>query len=31
MTGSRREETLRFYEATGMRRNAKTTFEARFI
>jgi GNAT superfamily N-acetyltransferase len=31
MTGSRREETLRFYEAAGMRRNTKTAFEARFI
>ena len=31
MTGSRREETLRFYEAAGMRRDAKTAFEARFI
>lgn len=31
MTGSRREETLRFYEATGMRRNTKTAFEARFL
>jgi GNAT superfamily N-acetyltransferase len=30
MTGSRREETLRFYEGTGMRRNSKTAFEARF-
>ncbi|MBX9590139.1 MAG: GNAT family N-acetyltransferase [Hyphomonadaceae bacterium] len=26
MTGSRREETLRFYEAAGMRRNTKTSF-----
>ena len=31
MTGSKREETLRFYDGTGMRRNAKTTFEVRFI
>ena len=31
MTGSRREETLRFYEAAGMRRDTKTAFEARFI
>lgn len=31
MTGSRREETLRFYDGTGIRRNAKTTFEARFV
>jgi GNAT superfamily N-acetyltransferase len=31
MTGSRREETLRFYEAAGLRRNTKTAFEARFI
>lgn len=31
MTGSQREETLRFYEAAGMRRNTKTAFEARFI
>ena len=30
MTGSRREETLRFYEAAGLRRNTKTAFEARF-
>ena len=29
MTGSRREETLRFYEAAGMRRDTKTAFEAR--
>jgi len=31
VTGSRREETLRFYEAAGMHRNSKTAFEARFI
>ena len=30
MTGSRREETLRFYEVAGMRRNTKTAFEMRF-
>jgi GNAT superfamily N-acetyltransferase len=30
MTGSTREETLRFYEAAGLRRNTKTAFEARF-
>ena len=30
MTGSRREETLRFYEAAGLQRNAKTAFERRF-
>ena len=29
MTGSRRQETLRFYEETGLQR-AKTSFEARF-
>jgi GNAT superfamily N-acetyltransferase len=31
MTGSRREETLRFYEGAGMQRNTKTVFEARFM
>jgi GNAT superfamily N-acetyltransferase len=31
MTGSRREETLRFYETAGMRRDTKTAFEARFV
>ena len=31
MTGSRKEETLRFYEAAGMRRNTKTAFEVRFM
>jgi GNAT superfamily N-acetyltransferase len=31
MTGSRREETLRFYEAAGLARGVKTAFEARFI
>ncbi len=31
MTGSRREETLRFYEATGLRRNTKTAFELRMV
>ena len=31
MTGSKREETLRFYEATGLRRNTKTAFELRLI
>src|SRR5262245_7341057 len=31
MTGSRREETLRFYEGAGMQRGAKTAFEARFV
>jgi GNAT superfamily N-acetyltransferase len=31
LTGSQREETLRFYEASGMRRNTKMAFEARFI
>jgi GNAT superfamily N-acetyltransferase len=30
MTGSKREETLRFYESTGMLRNTKTAFEIRF-
>lgn len=30
MTGSRREETLRFYETAGLQRDAKTAFEARF-
>ena len=30
MTGSRREETLRFYEAAGLQRNTKTAFEKRF-
>jgi GNAT superfamily N-acetyltransferase len=30
LTGSRREETLRFYEAAGMSRNTKTAFERRF-
>lgn len=30
MTGSRREETLRFYEAAGLSRNTKTAFEKRF-
>jgi GNAT superfamily N-acetyltransferase len=30
MTGSRREETLRFYESAGLRRDTKTAFEARF-
>jgi GNAT superfamily N-acetyltransferase len=31
MTGSRRQETLRFYETAGMQRDAKTAFEARFV
>jgi GNAT superfamily N-acetyltransferase len=31
MTGSKREETLRFYESAGLRRNTKTAFEARFL
>lgn len=31
MSGSRREETLRFYEAAGLRRGIKTAFEVRFI
>jgi GNAT superfamily N-acetyltransferase len=31
MTGSRKEETLRFYEAAGLRPNTKTAFEMRFI
>lgn len=31
MTSSKREATLRFYDGAGMRRNSKTTFEARFI
>jgi len=31
MTSSKREETLRFYEATGLRRNTKTAFELRLI
>ncbi len=31
MTSSKREETLRFYEAAGMRRNTKTAFEVRFL
>jgi GNAT superfamily N-acetyltransferase len=31
MTGSKREETLRFYEAAGLRRNTKTAFEARYL
>lgn len=31
MTGSKREETLRFYETTGLRRNTKTAFEVRFV
>jgi len=31
MTGSKREETLRFYEAAGLKRHTKTAFEARFI
>lgn len=31
MTGSKREETLRFYETTGLRRGTKTAFEARFL
>jgi GNAT superfamily N-acetyltransferase len=30
MTGSRREETLRFYEGVGLKREVKTAFEARF-
>lgn len=30
LTGSKREETLRFYDRTGMSRN-KTAFEVRFI
>jgi len=31
MTGSKREETLRFYESAGMRRDSKTAFEVRFV
>jgi GNAT superfamily N-acetyltransferase len=31
MTGSRREETLRFYETVGLQRNTKTAFEVRFV
>lgn len=31
MTGSRREETLRFYAGMGLKREVKTAFEARFI
>ena len=31
MTGSRREETLRFYESAGMQPDTKTAFEARFL
>ncbi len=31
MTSSKREETLRFYETAGMRRNSKTAFEVRFL
>lgn len=31
MTGSKREETLRFYETAGMNRNSKTAFEVRFL
>jgi GNAT superfamily N-acetyltransferase len=31
MTGSRREETLRFYQGAGLARGVKTAFEARFI
>ncbi len=31
MTGSKREETLRFYETTGLHRNTKTAFEVRFL
>jgi GNAT superfamily N-acetyltransferase len=31
MTGSKREETLSFYETTGLRRGTKTAFEARFL
>ncbi len=30
MTGSKREETLRFYETTGLKRGTKTAFEVRF-
>jgi len=30
MTGSKREETLRFYETTGLTRGTKTAFEVRF-
>jgi GNAT superfamily N-acetyltransferase len=30
MTGSRREETLQFYEASGLQRHTKTAFEKRF-
>ena len=31
MTGSKREETLRFYETTGLQRGTKTAFEVRFM
>jgi GNAT superfamily N-acetyltransferase len=31
MTGSRRQETLRFYQTAGLQRDAKTAFEARFV
>jgi GNAT superfamily N-acetyltransferase len=31
VAGSRRQETLRFYETAGMQRDAKTAFEARFV
>jgi hypothetical protein len=31
MTGSRREKTLGFYEAVGLKRGVKTAFEAIFI
>jgi GNAT superfamily N-acetyltransferase len=31
MTGSKREETLRFYEGAGLNRGTKTAFEVRFL
>ncbi len=31
MTGSKRKETLHFYETAGLRRGAKTAFEVRFL
>jgi GNAT superfamily N-acetyltransferase len=31
MTGSQRQATLRFYEAAGLQKDAKTAFEARFV
>lgn len=30
-TGRRDEETLRFYEGLGMRRDTRTAFEVRFL